>query len=226
MKRRRALPALLFSLSSALLSAADFSSYRGFSFGAALDTVRQAALAQPSDVRTLHERPALLQELEWRRGRPLPVADPEGTDPVPGGVLSFVDGKLYRIVVAYDTFRTDGMSAADFVQALSRTYGKSSEPNVEIPLRSIYAETAKVIARWQDANYAYDLVRTGDLRGFALVLYSKRLAAQAQAATVEAARLDLLDAPRRALAEDKKREEDLRQATQKSRAKNLPNFRP
>lgn len=227
MSVRRGIPALAFlGLGASLLAAADFSTYRGFTLGAPLALAAQNAGARPADIRVLHQRPALLQEFEWRRGRPLPSADPAGTDPVSGAVLSFLDGKLYRIVVPYDTYRTEGMSPEDFIEALSRTYGLAARPLAEIPLRSIYAESAKVIARWQDAAYACDLVRTGDLRGFALVIYSKPLESQAQAAFLEAARLDLKDAPRLALLEEKKREEELRLAAEKSRARNRPNFRP
>ena len=42
-----------------------------------------------------------------------------------------------------------------------------------------------------------NLVQTGDKTSFAMILYSKTLDASAQAAIVESARLDLLEAPQR-----------------------------
>ncbi len=45
-------------------------------------------------------------------------------------------------------------------------------------------------ARWEDNEYWYNLVESGDRSSFALILYSKRLQTLAEAAIVEAVRLD------------------------------------
>ena len=59
-----------------------------------------------------------------------------------------------------------------------------------------------------------------------MVLYSKRLDALAQAAIVEAVRLDVQEAPQRELEKQKKREEEERLVLDKARSVNKPNFRP
>jgi hypothetical protein len=112
------------------------------------------------------------------------------------------------------------------IDGISATYGKASTPAVQIAYRSIYGETAAVLARWEDPEYSYDLIRTGDRSSFALVLYSKRLDALAQAATVEAVRLDVQEAPQRELDRQKKQNEDEQLVLVKARLANKLNFRP
>ena len=85
------------------------------------------------------------------------------------------------------------------IEAISRTYGASTKPVAEILYHSNYGEVAPVIARWEDSQYSYNLVQTGDRHSFAMILCSKRLDALAQAAIVEAVRLDALEAPQKAI---------------------------
>ncbi len=56
----------------------------------------------------------------------------------------------------------------------------------------ITAMRRRVIARWEDADYSCNLVRTGDQSSFVLVLYSKRVSARLSLAGVEALGLDNL----------------------------------
>lgn len=218
------IPALLLVLSAAT-AAADFSVYRGFAFGSEIAAVAKQANVPLSEARVIHPRPSLLQEIDWRVAAPVasPAARP---DPVQDALLCFLDGKLYRIVVTYDRYRIEGMSAQDMIDVISLTYGPATYPKVEIPFRSNYADTAKVLARWQNAAYAYDLVRTGDQASFVLILYSKPDAALAQSAATAAARLEALDAPRQARELERKRAETERLALEAIRAVNKPNFRP
>lgn len=216
---------LVVMLCAPRLSAAELSTYRGFTFGAGIAAIAEQAGLKPADAKAIHKRPAVLQEMEWQL-RPQVIEGAPGRDPVREGLLCFLDGKLYRIVITYDRYRVEGMTVEDMVEAISLSYGAAERPDTEIVFHSNYAETAKVLARWQDAEHAYDLVRTGDRSSFALVLYAKRQDALAQAAIREASRLDSLDAPGRALEAEKKRAEDERRALEVSRTVNKPNFRP
>lgn len=216
---------LVTMLSAPQLCAAELSTYRGFTFGAGVAAIAKQAGLKPADAKVIHTRPAVLQEIEWQL-RPQVIDGSPGRDPVREGLLCFLDGKLYRMVITYDRYRIEGMTVEDMVDAISLSYGVADRPDTEIAFHSNYAETAKVLARWQDAEHAYDLVRTGDRSSFALVLYAKRQDALAQAAIREASRLDSLDAPGRALQAEKKRAEDERMALEVSRAINKPNFRP
>ena len=59
--------------------AADLSRYREFRFGMDLFAVAKQAEMQPSQARAIHQRPAVIQELQWRPQRSLaysPQADP------------------------------------------------------------------------------------------------------------------------------------------------------
>ncbi len=213
------------ALFASVVSGADLASYRGFDFGADVTSIATRLGLKATDAKLIHQRPAVIQEIEWKIRASL-LADPPRPDPVTGAVLCFFDGKLYRIVVAYDRYRIEGMTVDDMIEAISQTYGAARRPEAEIPLHSYFAEVAKVLARWENAAYAYDLVRADDQASFALVLYSKAADGLAQAAIQEATRLDVLDAPRRAQEAESKRLEEGRLALEKSRAVNKPNFRP
>lgn len=212
-------------LSASAWCGADLSSYRGFTFGAPLATVAQQIGQKPADATFIHRRPAVIQEMEWRQLEPQ-TANASRPDPVRGGTLSFFDGKLYRMVVTYDRFRIEGLTAEDMIDAICQEYGAAQYPKVEIPFHSNYGEAAKVLARWENSGYAYDLVRTGDQSSFALVLYAKDASLLAAAGVRESIRLDALAAPLRALEEEKARLNESRVALEKARAANKPNFRP
>jgi hypothetical protein len=202
------------------LCAGDLSSYRGFQFGM---TLAAGAKRTGSVVKIIHQRPALIQELDWR---PASAVDSAKADPAQDGTLSFYDGQLYRIVVTYDRYKVEGMTAADMVKSISTIYGVATEPGVDIPYHSNYGEVAPVLARWEDPQYSYNLIQTGNRSSFALIMYSKRLDALAQAAIAESVRQDALDAPQKALNLQNKRDEESRVKLEKTRSVNLANFHP
>jgi len=207
------------------LYAGDFSHYRGLQFGMSLAAAAKEAGTQPADAKLIQRRPALIQELEWQPRRSV-LSNAADADPVKQGVLYFCNDGLFRIIVTYDRYRVEGMTAEDMIEGISAAYGPAARPAAEIVFHSNYAEAAKVLARWEDPEYSYNLVRTGDQSSFAMVLYSKRLDALAQAAIVEAARLDAQEAPQRELARQKDQAETDRLILEKARSENKPNFRP
>jgi hypothetical protein len=212
-------------LGTSMLSGGDFSSYREFQFGMNLPVAAKQAGTKSTEARLVHLRPALIQEMQWQL-RPSVLTDPGKADPVKEALLCFLNGELFRIVVTYDRYKVEGMTAEDMIEAISATYGIATKPTAEIAYHSNYGEVATVLARWEDSEYSYNLVRTGDQSSFAMVLYSKRLDALAQAAIVEAVRLDAQEAPQREIEKQKKREEEERLVFEKARSVNKPNFRP
>jgi hypothetical protein len=209
------------------LVARDFSSYRGIHFGANVAVVVKQAGMSLADARVVHQRPALIQEVDWQpRWQPRSNDDSTKADPVQDGLLCFYNGDLFRIVVTYDRYKVAGMTAEDMIEGISATYGAATRPTAEIAYHSFYGEVAPVIARWEDSEYSYNLVQTGDQSGFAMILYSKRLDALAQAAIVEAVRLEAQEAPQRELDKEKKRQEEEQLVLEKARSVNKPNFRP
>src|SRR4030095_13778610 len=83
-----------------LLRAQDLSRYRHFALGMSLAKLLERTDQKMNDVKTIHERPALIQELSW-----WPPNVP-GTSLRSGGVeqilFSFYNGELYKISLTYD----------------------------------------------------------------------------------------------------------------------------
>jgi hypothetical protein len=212
-------------IGTSMLHAADFSSYRKFQFGMSPAAAAKQSGTLNAEARLVHKVPALIQEIDWLPSPSSPAPTPKA-DPVKDGMLCFYNGELFRIVVNYSRYKVEGMTADDMVEAISATYGVASRPTAEIAYHSVYGEVAPVIARWEDPQYAYNLVQTGDRSSFAMVLYSKRLDTLAQSAIVEALRLEAQEAPQREIDGQAKRDQDERVVLDKARSVNLPNFRP
>lgn len=197
----------------------DLSQYRQFRLDSGLAEIASQAELNPAVTKLVHHRPARIEELSWRSG-------PE--DSVKGITFSFYDGELFRMVVDYDRYNTAGLTSHDMIEALSAEYGPSAKPAAEITVPSTYGseETVAVIARWEDPNWTFDLVRFKYEPSFALVGRSKKLHERARAAMDEATRLDRQEAPQRAI-QQRKNEDAAKQAEQEeARRLNKPGFRP
>ena len=71
--------------SAPAVGAMDLSRYRNFQFGEALPALAKQAGLELSDVKLIHERPAVIQELEWPiwlSGRFITATGPGQDDPV------------------------------------------------------------------------------------------------------------------------------------------------
>jgi hypothetical protein len=156
------------------------------------------------------QRPAMIQELWWQRS--FGESSPPG-DPVREVVFSFYNGDLFRMVVTYDGHRTEGLTDDDMIEAISAKYGTVAKPVAAIILFSssqIYNENEKVIALWEDSQYSYNLYHSSKQPNFGILIFSKRLDALAQAAIVEAMRLDNQEARQR----EKARQEEEKEAAE------------
>ena len=213
-------------LSGQLASAQDISRYRGYVLESSLDAVVLASGARAADARTLHERPATVQELEWRA----PYIDPRKTlaDPVREITFTFYNDALYQVIVNYDRDRTDGLSNNDIVESLSATYGAptvaSARTRTSPPAEAVHDSV--VLARWENAESVLTLVRGSYTPEFQLILVSKPLSALARTAVREAIRLDAIEAPRREAEQRKKEAGDASAARDKTRIANKAAFRP
>lgn len=119
---------LLFGVMSAATLAGDLSKYRNFQLGTDLSTVAKQAGADPSRAKVIQRRPALIQELAWR---PQPLGSSSQTEPAKEVVFSFYDGELFRIVINYDRYETEGLTADDLVEGISATYGIAAKPTAQ-----------------------------------------------------------------------------------------------
>jgi hypothetical protein len=209
-------------LASPILRSQDFSKYRGFSLGTSVAAVLKQTEKRPVDVKVLHARPALLQELTW-----WPPAVPGASyraDSVEQMLFSFCGGELYKISVTYDTTSTQGLTSDDMVKSISAKYGSATllETAPDSALTERYSDSDKSVASWGDAQYLFKLVRSSYTNRFGLTIFSKVLNAEAEIATADAVALEKQEKPQRE-ADLKKREADDLEA---ERQKNQKAFRP
>jgi hypothetical protein len=214
-------------LSMPLIYAQDLSNYRGFHLGMNLLAASKKADMKASEAKVIYQRPAVIQELEWQP-QSSHSSSAQG-DPVKSVLFSFYNGELYRIVVIYDRDRTEGLTDADLIESISAKYGTPTTPVAKIISSSptqAYSDSEKVLARWEDSQYSYNLFRSsfGSVPG--MLIFSKRLDALAQVAIVQAIRLNEQEAPQREIERLKKQDEEKNAAGQKARPVNKANFRP
>lgn len=206
----------------------DRGRYRDYRLGASLASVSALTGVAATDAKAIHERPAVRQELQWRRPY-VPSTPPVPIDPAKEIVFSFYDDQLTRMVVDYDPDQTAGMTDADLTEAISTQYGPVSKPGAKashaVPSQ-LETESGTVVARWGDADVSVALLRTSYASGFRLIVTSPRLDALAQAAEVKAQRLDLVEGPRRERDRQKKEAADAQTLLEKQRLANKAAFRP
>ena len=148
-------------------------------------------------------------------------------EPVQKVAFSFYNGELFRIVVDYDQYQTEGLTTDDMVEAISATYGMATTPAAPANAsRERYSDQEEILARWQDPEYRFNLIRSSYGTSFRLVGVLKRLEAPAQAAILEATRLDVQEAPERNAARIASEEEAEQVKLDKARLVNKPNFQP
>ena len=148
-------------------------------------------------------------------------------DTVKDLVFTFYQGELYQIVVNYDTHGTEGMTAGDFTEAISATYGPPAKPTrTATPLADGYGGSQEVVAEWNDELHRYVLSRSAYGPSFRLVGTQQKLQILAEAAIVEAMRLDDVEAPQREAARIVREDEAAASRLDKSRRANKPKFRP
>jgi hypothetical protein len=210
-----------------LIYAQDLSRYREFQLGMNLLAVAKQIDARPSEVKVIHQRPAVIQELEWRpRLAPTSSREAGSVDEV---LFTFYNGELFRMVVSYDQQKTQGLTDQDMIEAISATYGMATIPAAKIILFSssyIYNDSEKVMARWEDPQSSLNLFRSSSQPSFGMLVLSKQMDALAQEAIRKAIQLDEQEAPQRDIARRKKEGEEIRAAQEKARPANKADFRP
>ena len=204
-------------LSASVIHAQDLSKYRNFSFGMSFVELSKQVDSQRLQTKLIQKRPAVIQELTWwpreSSGSSLQA------DTVWQVFFTFYNRELYRILVTYDRDATKGLTAEDMVRAISAQYGTATKPDVQIsfPTNELYRSTEKVIARWEDSQYSINLFRATSLNSFGLVMFSKRLDAQAEAAMAESVKLEGQEDLQKEIDRQKKEADDLEAARQKNR---------
>lgn len=205
-------------LTAPLLRGQDLSKYRHFTFGMSLTRVLERTDQKMADVKVIHSRPALIQELtSWPASVPGTSLRPESVEQI---VFSFYDGELYKISVSYDRSSTEGLTADDIVKSITAKYGPATFTALAIDFTA--NERQQPVASWEDSQYSFNLVRSSFPGGFQLVIYSKKVNAEAELALAEAVKLDKQEGPQREAERLKKETDDLAV----KRLKNQKSFRP
>ncbi len=214
-------------LGSQPVAAQELSRYRDYALGSSVGALVKATGARTDHTRILHERPARIEELEWRA--PYVSSGTEMADPVRDILFTFFDDQLYQVVVTYDRDRMEGLTNDDVTESISATYGKpllrQSRTTLAVLPSDALNDTTSV-AQWEDGESLITLTRGTYSPQYRLILVSKSLNSRARAAVKEALRLDTQEAPRRELEQRKKDAADARVAGQKARVVNKAAFKP
>jgi hypothetical protein len=217
----------LVLLGSSAAFAADLDVYRDFKLGASTPDVLARAGAIPRDLKTLHERPSLLQEFSWRPPY-VSSREPANRDSVRGIVFSFIDNRLFKIAIAYDPSRTEGLTKNDMIGALTAVYGAPSplprQPANRAGYDSLDAGTA--IAQWQRGDTTATLQHAAYGNDFSLLIVAVSLADRARQAQATAVIMDSREAPVREAARAKAQADAAKAEADKTRTTNKTTFQP
>ena len=202
--------------------------YRDFQLGGDLASVATLAGITASAAKVIHQRPALLQDLEWRPSHWMSDSAAAQSDPVRQVTFSFYNDQLFKVVVDYDSDRTDGLTDADMIEAISGTYGQARPLAQKRSLTATAAEyeSGTPIGRWEGPDYEVILHRAVYAATFRMIVTMPRLDALARAADAQSLKLDAREAPQREIARHKKETDDARTSQEKARTANKATFRP
>jgi hypothetical protein len=149
-------------------------------------------------------------------------------DPVQAIRFDFYDDRLFRLVVKYDKKLLEGMTSADLIEVISKTYGPSTTSGQTVVVSSYanYLDEQKVLASWTNGEDTLSLFQSSFGGEFGLVVSSDKLELLATESVREARRLEAAAAPQREIDRLEKDAETHRLADEKARSLNKPNFRP
>jgi hypothetical protein len=176
-----------------LLGAQTRAFYRTYRMGDDQLTISRQ-IGVPSASATMPGPPGAVHDLRWRsqfarRG------DARSGDPVARLVFSFYNDQLFRIVIDYASDRTEGMTEADMVAAVSHVYGppaKRIRPTEQAGSPRQQLEDT-VIAEWITSAHHVSLLTVGDRAAFRMIVSSVPLEAFARAGGAPDAAADAQD---------------------------------
>jgi hypothetical protein len=182
-----------FAAPASLTAAERHLDYRVYSMGDDLQAISRQIGVPVVDVTSTPATPGGVQELRWhaRRG-----TAPSG-DPVDRLVFSFYEHRLFRIVIDYTPDRTEGMTEADMVAAVSALYGAPIRQTLAVS-GSTFAPTRAVeteIAQWTTGDLSVELLALQGRTAFRVIVVSTSLEIQARASGAREARVDRPDWP-------------------------------
>jgi len=201
--------------------AQDLSQYRTFAFGASVASISKQ-LDRPNEAQTIHQQPALIQELTWYP--PLPLGSSRPAEPVQKILFSFYNGALYKMLLVYDNEAIKGLTDEDMIQIVSAKYGDATKPvaTIDFPIDPMYTTSEKVMARWENSHYSMNLFRSSIEDTFAIIMLDKRVDALADVSIAESVKLEQQEAHQKDSERAKKEAADL----EGERQQNIKTLRP
>jgi hypothetical protein len=202
-----------------------FAGYRGLTLGDSVEAAAGHLQAALTEVKVVHARPTLVQQLTWRPHQFVSGVSVE-PDPLAEISLIFHLGRLARIAVIYDRSRTEGLTNADLHEALSGTYGTSlllSAPMrtaVELPIDGV------TIGQWGDNETLVRLWRETYPSRVRLTITALAADRAMQDAIADGMRLDATEAPGLDLARRTAEAAALRTRDENIRRDNKATFKP
>ena len=191
--RRVVVAWLCIASSASLLGAQSRHDYRTYRMGDdPLSIARLLGVPPPADAVSGVVGP--VRELRWRAQRVRP-GDTLSGDPVALLVFSFYEDQLFRIVIDYSTDRTEGMTEADMVAAVSSIYGppaKRTDPPNPVGLHP-QRPADSVVAQWIDGELRVALLAVREQSAFRVIVASVPLERRARGAGAHEASADLQD---------------------------------
>jgi hypothetical protein len=209
----------------ALSAKSVLSHYRGVTLGDSLQVVVERLQLVAADVKVVHERPAIIQELTWR---PRLVLSGTNTEPdsVSDMVLTFHSGQLARIAVNYDRERTKGLTDTDLREAMVGVYGTSMLIGTPTQPSTAPAIERRTVGRWEDAETLLILWREQFPNRVGLVITSTASDAALQQAITDGILLHTAEAPARDLARRAAEAAAVQAREEKIRLDNKTKFKP
>jgi hypothetical protein len=212
------------------LAAQERDRYREFQLRSDVATVLAITGVQTPEVKFIHQRPAVIQQLRWRPRYAVTRSSGAEANATEQMVFTFYNDQLFRVTVEYDSERTKGLTDRDMTEAISAVYGSEVSPTLSRtrPTPALYEEESGTpVARWGDARDSLMLYRSSSYATrFRLIMTAEPLAALARTAAARAGVLDDREAPQREAAREKQEADDRRAAEEKARSANKAIFRP
>ena len=199
------------------------SGYRDFQLGSDLPTVVKQIGANSPQPKSIHNRPVLIQDLTWR---PQSLGSSLKDESAQEVIFTFFGGALSRIQVNYDRYQTEGLTADDMIEAISANYGTAVKSSAPAGKPDASGDAEQPLARWEDPEHRFELVRFAYGPTYRLVGVLKSLEAPVRVATVEAKRLDDQEAPQRDAARLAAEQDAAKAKLDKTRLANKAKFRP
>jgi hypothetical protein len=123
--------ALAFVLSTQTLQSQHQGQYRDFTLGSTVSSIASLVQLGASDATVLHQRPALLQALQWRTPYFSAGSSEARHDPVQQIVFSFYNDQLFRL--------------ARMADAQAMCFDERAAPSREIARQKKAADDARVL---------------------------------------------------------------------------------